>query len=579
MAGRRRPHKTDQRFLGGSQWSPEAHYRLLRHFCATDFWTFFLYAFGGGFNPKITRWLEPVHMDIARWYQQHVEEWLLARKDGVGIRKNLAAVIHRRVGKTTMLTRAGQTWLHLRDPEMSTFTGSEKMELSQKMLAGIKAVLDGSDQHAHFTQLYGNWETAARSWTGRDIVHAARRNTSRQDPSFGTFGVETSITGSHPDAVFYDDPISYERLESDTDWLKSVNSQVTSVFPALEGDALVVWCGTRYDDEDHFGVAFREEGVASVTGMETDSIEIDPEHGKWHVYFLAGRHNDGRPSTPRVWPDDDMARYEKRNPLRYAAQIMNDPTLSELNPLTAKQIRDCVIPVKEVPWSALRFAICCDTALAKSRIVPGKDWSVFIVHGYPRNGSGDVYVVECHGSPHWRAEEYFNRLVATVQRYRTQGRKVFAITDELEQGGKGGTWPLAMKNVFHDKNEAMPQLYQFDRQSGPKKITRMETAATFWVDGHVRVVESGPGVEHLMEQMAKIGQYKVNPRIRCDFADAHADAFHPDLYQSMRRVGPQKAPWDRDSSLIETPGLDHRLFDDADEMRQWEAIVPRPPLR
>jgi hypothetical protein len=560
-------------------WDHVAELDLLRHACRQDFWTFFLYAFGAGLNPRFDRWVEPsVHMAIAHWFQKHVDEWFEARKDGVGIRKNLAAVIHRRVGKTTMLTRAGQLWLHLRDPELSSYTGSEKMELSGKMLAAMKAVLDGSDPHARFTQLYGNWATSARQWTGKEIVHAARKNTSRQDPSLGIFGVETSITGSHPDVLFYDDPISYERLKSDVNWLSAVNSQVASLFPALESDALVIWPGTRYSTEDHFGVAFAEEGVRSLEGTQTDSIEVSPD-GKWDVFFMSGRDQDGKPTTPHVWSPREMDHYEKTNAEKFAAQVMNDPTQSEFNPITTEQLKQCMIPAKEVPWNALRIAILCDTAFAKAHSSRGKDWSVFIIEGYTRNGSGDVYILECHGDPQWRAEEFGNRLIAAVQRYRSKGLKIFKITDEVEVGGKPGSWKLALQGMFHDKNEAMPEFLQFDRHFGPKKISRFETAATFWVDGHVRVVETGPGVHLLVDQMKKIGEYKANPRLRNDFIDAHSDSFQPELYAPMRRSGPQRAPWERDSNLIEMQGLDYGMFDDSDEVRAWETLVPRPPLR
>jgi hypothetical protein len=560
-------------------WPGEAELELLRHFCVQDFWTFFLVASGAGINPRSRRWIDPkIHYPIAQWFQKHVDEWFHDRRNGVGHKKNLAVLVHRRVGKTTMITRAGQLWIQLRDPELSTFTGSEKSELSAKMLAAMKAVMDGSDPYAMFTRLYGNWSTTARQWTGKEVVHSARRNTARQDPSLGIFGVETSITGGHPDAVFYDDPISYERLDSDTNWLEAVNSQVSSLFPALESDALVVWVGTRYDDGDHFGRGFSDEGVASVTGMQSDSMLVEPETGKWHVYFLAGRDEEGAPTTPTIWSDIEMKRYQKLDPVRYAAQVMNDPSISETNPITRKQIQDCIIPAKEVPWNALRFAITCDTAFARTRYRPGKDWSVFIVHGYPRNGSGDVYVVECQGSPHWRAEDYGHMLVSKVQQYRTQGRKIFAIGDEEESGGKPDAWKIALRNYFADANEPMPAYYQWNRYSGGRKVARIETAATFWVDGHVRVVEGAPGIQMLMDQMAKIGQMRVNPNIHDDFADAHADAFNPELYQPMRRAGQQKAPWERGAMGIEVEGLDPKLFDD-DDTATWRRENPREPLR
>lgn len=549
---------------------------LLRHFCLTDFWFFFLYGFGALTNPKGERWIETeIHEPLAQWFQLHVDEWFAERKDGHGEQKHLAVLVHREVGKTTM-TQALQLWLHLRDPEISTYTGSERSELAIKILAGMKAVLDGSDPYALFPRLFGTWSSGARTWAGKEVTHAMRKNTARKDPSFGTFAVETSIVGAHPDAIFYDDPISYERLISDQNWLAAVNSQVTSLFPVIQSDGLVIWVGTRYDDDDHFGVAFREEGVASLSGMETDSIIVDPM-GKWHVYFLAGRDADGKPTTPKVWPERRLKDYQRRDPLRYAAQVMNDPAISEFNPITKDQISQCVVDSKDVPWSSLRFGITCDTAFWDGKSRAAKDETVMIVHGYPRNGSGDVYVVEGYGSSTWRAEDFGKRLVSTVQRYRQQGRKIFYISDEVTMSGKKDAWKLSLKNFFADANEPMPTFFEFSR-GGSKKVERMVAAASFWVDGHVRVVRGGPGTEQLMAQMAKIGQYMVNPKLKDDWADAHSDAFQPLVYQPMRRAGNQASPWERGATAIAVDGLDGRAFDD-DDTRNWLDQSPRPPIR
>lgn len=916
-------------------WDSQAEMDLLRHFCRDNFWAFFLYAFGAGRNPKGDKWIdESVHRPLAEWFEYHVKAWEAERAENQRrienqetpkpMQRKLAVVIPRELGKTTMITQAGQLWLHLRDPEMSTYTGSERTELSQKILEGVKAVLDGSDPYAMFPKLYGTWSGSARKWTGKEITHAARRNTSRKDPSFGTFAVETSIVGAHPDAWFEDDPISYERLTSDSNWLGAVNSQVVSMVPVVQSDGLIVWpgciavgtpvlmsdgtwkpiqdvvagdhvyttdengvvgsrmvqasldqgfadtvivststgnirctpwhpflsavegrlawvradalkngdlvasvkrcpsnpehewmtedlawlcgfilgdgwigknadyaciarskdealnervvsiledwvpgsrfhqtafgyvrcnsrsaaeafrslgltggakskrvpvwvfrdsethrvaflrgfcqadgsktkrgtdsweievsnselvsdlrllartCGvrvgqerkqrerwikppnsreavfsvtanshfnfstisederyfspgtgtkryrmedaaarrlgdtfrldrvksversdgcqvwdltvegsrsfvcngfvvhnTRYDDSDHFGTAFSEEGVASVSGMTTDSIVVDPENGQWHVYFLAARDKDNQPTAPKVWPEVRLAAYQRRDPLRYASQVMNDPSISEHNPITRDQIQQCKVQAKDVPWTALRYAICCDTAFFTAGQRASKDETVFIVHGYPRNGAGDVYVVEVHGSPTWRAEDYGRRLAAKVQQYRKQGRRVFAITDEMSPG-KTEAWKIALRNFFHDANEPMPQFIEYNRNKGPGKVQRMVTAATYWVDGHVRWVEGAPGVDRLVEQMAKIGQMMVNPKMKDDYADAHADAFQPELYTPMRRAQQGKPPWERGATAFDTPGLNLDEFDDS---RGEIGREPLQPLR
>jgi len=567
---------------------PKARRALIRHVCLKDFWAFFCYGFGAYVNPKGERWIDPeVHEPMARWFQKHVDDWFQKREKGRGEQKHLAILVHREVGKTTMFTLAGQAWLHLRDPEISTYIGSESLKQSQDMLAAIKAVLDGSDPYALFPKLYGNWSSQARTWTGVQVVHAARKNTARRDPSIGTFAVETSIVGAHPDAIFYDDPISYPRLRSDTNWLNAVNVQVDSLIPVIQSDGLVVWIGTRYDDMDHFGRAFREQGVATLEGMETDSITPTVD-GMWHAYFMAGRkretnqeHPKGIPSTPKVWSERRMASYEKTNPIEYASQVMNDPTSSGHNPLTIEQTRQRLVKASDVPWSSLRYAICCDTAFSDGHRIVGKDETVMIVHGYPRNGSGDVYVIEGYGSSTWRAEDFANQLIALVQRYRRMGRHVFAITDEVTHAGKKEAWNMALVSRFNDAGIPMPRgkLMEFRRggSQGRKggNDGRLVTAASFWVDNHVWCVEGAPGIDRLMSQMAQIGQYLINDKIKIDWADAHADAFQPDLYQPMLRHE-RKGGLLSGARIIEEDGVDGRMWMD-DEYSQWRDENPRPP--
>lgn len=558
-----------------SDWDSQGEIEMLRSHCRSDFWSFFLYAFGAGLNPKGIRWIDDeVHYPLAKWFQHHIDEWLEWRRKGEERQKHLAILVHREIGKTTMLTRAGQLWLHLRDPEMATAVGAENMKLSKKMLDAMKAVLDGTDGHALFPLLYGNWAEGARKWTGEEIVHTARKNTSRQDPSFVAFAVETSITGSHPDAIFYDDPISYERLESDTNWLAAVKSQVDSLRYVIQGDGLVVWVGTRYDDLDHFGDSFNEEGVRSLAGIETDQIEVDKENGVWDAYFMAGRDNTGKPTTPKVWPEARLRRAQKKNPIRYAAQIMNDPTSASTNPITKEQLEQSKIDKSLVPFNSLRIAICTDVAFSDGKRLQGKDETTFYVHGYPRNGSGDVYILEGDGSHLWREEEFSRRLVSTVQRYRSRGFRVFAITGETSRAGLKGVLHATLKNRFADAGEPMPQYIEFER-GNQHKYQRLQTAATFWVDGHVRCVAGAPGIEELLKQMARIGQYAVNPRIKIDRADAHSDAFQPELYQTMRRTPlPQRDPYLKGATGLSIPGLD-----DADYEDEWTTGNPRPPIR
>lgn len=566
-------HERERRKYG---WDGSAELDLMRHFCRESFWMHFLYSFGAGLNEKGKRWIdEAVHKPMADWFQGHIVPWMEARKAGHGYPLHLVILVHREIGKTTLITRAGQSWLHLRDPEIATATGAEKIQLSVAMLDAIKAVMDGSDASALWGRLYGSWAAAARKWSGREVTHAGRRNTSRQDPSMVAFGVETSLTGSHPDAYFYDDPISYERLATDTNWLETVKGQISSLIPVIQSDGLAVWVGTRYDMEDHYGDAFKALGIASISGMSPDGLEATPG-GVIHLYFMAGRDRDGVPTTPKVWPEPRLQRYQKTNPLRYASQIMNDPAISELNPITPEQIAQCGVDRKDVPWASLRYVITTDTAFSDGERLSRKDETVMLVQGLHIDGSGDVYVIEGHGNAAMRAEHFARLLVATVQRYRRLGFRIIAITDEKIRAGKKGAWQLTLANYFADANEPMPRFLEFERGNTPK-YQRLHAATTFWVDGHVRWVKGAPGMDRLVEQMGRIGQYAVNPRIKIDWADAHSDTFQPELYRPMRRpVAP--SPLEHGSAILPVDGLHAGDFYDDDD-RRWLDVVPREPIR
>lgn len=592
-------YRPQWRLRGYENWAKE-EWEMYRHLCRESFWFFFLYGFGAALNPKGAKWIdESIHKPMADWFEFHVKEWEDDRRRNAATmasggapdpkQKHLAVLVHREIGKTTLFTRAGQAWLHLRDPEIATAIGAEKTELSTKMLQAILAVMDGSDEYSLWPKLFGDWSAKARKWAGKEVIHAARKNTARQDPSFVIFGVETSITGSHPDAIFYDDPISYDRMKTDANWLQTVNDQVSNLVPVVQGDGLIVWVGTRYDSRDHFGVAFEEQGVASLSGMQTDSITPSPE-GSIHVYFMAGRDAEGKPTTPKVWPEARLKHYEKTDRIKYASQVMNDPGLSEHNIITREQINQCIVEAKDVPWNALTYGICTDTAFWDGKSAINKCHTVMIVHGYPRDGSGDVYIIEVMGSATWRAEDFAKKLVSTVQRYRQLGRRIRGISDEVAPG-KSDAWRLALRNFFNDVGEPMPQFFEFKRQNQGERSNkgeRMITAASFWVDGHVKLVKPPFGTDPallqgfkvLQDQMIRIGTYIIKPNhTMIDYADCHSDAFDPVFYNPMRRVQARVGGYGN-SQPIAAEGLDVGQFRSwNNEDRDWMEENPRPPLR
>jgi hypothetical protein len=94
-------------------------------------------------------------------------------------------------------------------------------------------------------------------------------------------------------------------------------------------------------------------------------------------------------------------------------------------------------------------------------------------------------------------------------------------------GGKTGAWTNWLQSAFHGAGLVLPPIIQLGRTRSRKHI-RIQEAAGFWVDGHVRLVRGAPGVQKLIAQMVRAGISSHD-----DWADAAADVFAPDVYQPM----------------------------------------------
>jgi hypothetical protein len=475
----------------------------------------------------------------------------------------LMVVVHREFGKTMLITKAGQLWLHLHDANLSSYIGSSTVTRAGSFFTPIKEILQNNDPECLFTWLYGDWFDPRRTWGAESIVHAARKNLARTEPSIGTWGVETGLVGMHPDVGFMDDPVDYEKMATDAQWLQKVNDHLSGLSPVFKADSLFVYTGTRYHDSDPIGEALRHEGAVTIDGgMGMPNTREDPE-GKWRVYFRAARDGVGAPTYPENWPEKRLRDYEKKNSMQYAAQLMNSPNSGQHVPLLQEQVDKLWIRRADVP-SNLRYSLHIDTAFKSRESMARGDESVMQLWGHSRDGTGDVYYLEGYGSANWRVEDFNNQLVMLLQKLKRERRWPFVLTDEVELGGKIGTWELTIQSWCHHVGLAAPHVELLGR-GGRKKVMRLIGAAAYWVDGHVKLVEGAPGVDKLVDQMLRIGTSAHD-----DWADCASDVFNGKVYIPQSRTGirdPQpliRRPWDDElQGAIQT--YDRHL-----ELEQWK---------
>ena len=518
---------------------PKEHERILladacvpgRH--PNALWNYVRYGAGWHYRciEKKKYWLTTHrHKPLLDWVGAQIDEWFDSRDRGLQERFQVLIWLFRTFGKTNMVTKCIPTYVSLRDPDVAVYIGGETHPKAIENLEPIKAALDGTDPHSNFAWLYGGvWFTKDRTWTKEKIVHAARRALGASEPSIGTFGVETGLTGKHPGVVLYDDPISEEKLKEGGTWLQAAVDSLDSIYPALENDSLFILVGTHYREEDPIGSVLARDGVKEWNGHEPP--ERYKQDGKWRVYFLQARdihdktnYPEGEPTAPETgWTDANLRDYKARKEPEYAAQMMGTPGLHGQMELTLDQIKNMHIKREEVPPCEY-VTIHLDTAFKTDETRNRGDRNVILAWKHDLSRNGHIYLDRCDCSSAWKAEEFDDRLIAALTHYRSQGLRVRAITDEREMGGKRGVYLAHLQDVITEAGLRLPQILQLNR-AGTKKVIRIREASNYWLEGYAHLIDDVDNLDVLSWEMARIGRSAHD-----DCADAAADVWLPEIW-------------------------------------------------
>jgi hypothetical protein len=523
-------------------WPLQTEREFWRHACTPgtsphSLWWFVRIAWGTEWYFKKTgktRWLvERVHKPWLAWYEKHAMAWFAQRRRGEIGRTYLLTLATRNFGKTLLLTRAANLWAHVYDRNYASYIGSETHPKAKVFLSSIKAVMEGKDENAWFSWLYGNFYKSG-TWSGEAVTTAYRSATSIQEPTFGTYGLEMGITGMHPDAVTFDDPTSLETMTEAT--LQAARDSYDATHPALRTDSLFSGVMTRYAGNDAAGHILSQEGVATWSGLPCPDPRIVKTigKGKVHVYFLQGRdvsrkteeHPKGTPVLPEVWDKAGMDHYEDKDPVNFAAQIQNDPTVGEHMPLELAQLERMLISrqmLEEIPIDFV--SIHLDTAFKDEQQIARGDYNVAVGVLHDMRPNGRVYIDKIIWNKKDRAEQFLARLTALLMSYRDRGLRVKIITADMEQGGTKGTLKQLIQVTLSMAGfQVGPDvIVQYNRTN--KKPVRLRKAAAYWAQGYVRILS---GIEHqdrLMYEMVNLDKSDHD-----DIADALSDIWQPEVW-------------------------------------------------
>ena len=356
-------------------WDLDAERDLWRSICAPNswfegdkvgthpysLWYFMTKAWGAEAylrtNPSEPRWLyKPIHVPYSQWLQGHLLAWKKRALTGRPGRTHIASILPRGYGKTVSATKCGTLWSGLDDPNMTVLIQSSTEDFSVDILKSQKAVLSGEDSDSWFCWLYGDWSSSAKDWTKQYVNHGYRNSRNISEPSLDTSSSSIGATGYHPRQCWWDDPLQKTKLKKDkVAYLRGQKEAVNASYNSLHTNGLMSLVATRYLDNDVVGEHFREEGVASWSGMPCPHMAIfdQVEFGKglWHVFFYQTEdEKTGEPTHPLLWDRDMIAQAKARDAEDFACQQQNNPGSGEKAPLVESQIPWLYMDYQDFMW-------------------------------------------------------------------------------------------------------------------------------------------------------------------------------------------------------------------------------------
>lgn len=246
----------------------------------------------------------------------------------------------RGTGKTTLGTVAHAIQLACANPNIAILIANERQETADGFLAAIKAHFETNEfLRALFPEVIPP-DFAKTTWAASKAT--LQRTSHRPEPTFQTIGVGGTVTGTHPDIIIVDDPISKEAMENArvgawqimervNRWvnaLKLLLNQQARPFPWIRINGTRWWQGDTYEyAEKTFGYGEEKRRYLLRAKLPTGA------HVSREVYrvgdlavYRAAAIEEGAAIYPDIWPLDALAKLRADDPELFSCNMMNDPT-------------------------------------------------------------------------------------------------------------------------------------------------------------------------------------------------------------------------------------------------------------
>lgn len=139
----------------------------------------------------------------------------------------------------------------LGNPNLRVLYGSETYSKALWFIGSIKQRFEGSDKVKGLfgDQVSSQWSAEKFTVKGRSVV--------LREPTFSAFGPDKAVTGGHYDIIVLDDLVSWNNIRT-AESMQKVMDCFKMVMPLLDPGGILLVIGTRYHEEDLYGLIENE---------------------------------------------------------------------------------------------------------------------------------------------------------------------------------------------------------------------------------------------------------------------------------------------------------------------------------
>ncbi len=224
--------------------------------------------------------------------------------------------------KSSIVSVAYVLWRIAKDPSERVLIDSD-IRANAKKFAGL--VRWHIESNARFRQLFGDL-VRQPGWT--EDFFTVRRPHESKEPTVHTSGMDQVVVGLHFDRIICDDLVNNtnittrDQMEKTLDHFRLLSPllELTEINPGAE----MVLVGTRWDDNDLYGVILRESGLSErelAEALEAGEVRL----GNWEVFFRSCYRRDGRPLFSLFTKKFLEEKRRELGAYHFAAQYLNNP--------------------------------------------------------------------------------------------------------------------------------------------------------------------------------------------------------------------------------------------------------------